>query len=413
MNITQLFELINEVKGYDLDEIQKDVVEHGEGPLWVVAGPGSGKTEVLVLRTLKLIYVDNFSPASIIITTFTEKAAKNLFERILNYTSLITEKYPELEKIDIHNLKIGTLHSLCNDIMLENKYPDYENYRLLDNIEQYLFIYEHSNFVNDNSELYLPLCQHFSYLFDRFDGVTGSYGWNGEKIPNKWRRTNAAIQIFNRIVEDMVDVQKMEDGDEYWKLLKQAYEDYYNNMKEHRRCDFSHLQKKFLEFLDSPLGQRFLEGDGTEVRPGIKYILVDEYQDTNPIQEMIYLSLAKHCHNLCVVGDDDQALYRFRGGTVDCMVTFKEACEKSFDITFSKDSIKFLNSNYRSHPNIVHYYDNYINSFEAMNLDKARVENKPELIPKGSISGDYPAVAYITGRTIDLSAENLALFWMI
>lgn len=410
MNITELFELIKEDKGYDLDNAQKDVVEYGGGPLWVVAGPGSGKTEVLVLRTLKLIYVDNFSPESIMITTFTEKAAKNLFERILNYTSLIISEYPELESIDIHNLKIGTLHSLCNDIMLENKYPDYENYRLLDEMEQYLFIYEHSDFVKDKSDLYLPLCNHFDYLFDRFDGVTGSYKWNREKMPNKWRKTNASIKIFNRIVEDMVEIEKMENSEEHWKLLYKAYNDYYNKMIEHRRCDFSHLQKKFLEFLETPLGQRFLYGDGTEAHKGIKYVLVDEYQDTNPIQEMIYLSLAKNSNNLCVVGDDDQALYRFRGGTVDCMVTFKEACEKAFDIKFPKESIKFLNSNYRSHPNIVYYYDDYINSFDAMNLDKARVENKPSLISKGSISGNYPSVAYIYGKTIKAAAENFALF---
>lgn len=410
MNITELFNIISESKGFDLDNNQKEVVQHGEGPLWVVAGPGSGKTEVLVLRTLKLIYVDNFSPSSIIITTFTEKAAKNLFERILNYTSLIIKEYPELESIDIHNLKIGTLHSLCNDIMLENKYPDYENYRLLDEMEQYLFIYEHSDFVKDKSDDYMPLCNHFSYLFDRFDGVTGSFKWNREKMPNKWRRTNAAIKIFNRIVEDMVDIEKMENSEAHWKLLHQAYNDYYTKMIEHRRCDFSHLQKKFLEFLESPLGQRFLEGDGTETHPGIRYVLVDEYQDTNPIQEMIYLSLAKNSHNLCVVGDDDQALYRFRGGTVDCMVTFKEACENAFNLKFSSDSIKFLNSNYRSHPNIVYYYDDYINSFDAMNLEKARVENKPPLNPKGSISGDYPAVAFITGKTINETAENFALF---
>ena len=61
--------------------------------------------------------------------------------------------------------------------------------------------------------------------------------------------------------------------------------------------------------------------------PGIEYVMVDEYQDTNPIQEQIYLTLTNNApHNFCVVGDDDQALYRFRGGTVDCMVTFDQKC---------------------------------------------------------------------------------------
>ncbi len=321
MDINDFLAIIKNYKGYDLDTGQKEVVTHGNGPLWVVAGPGSGKTEVLVLRTLKLIFVDKFNPNSIIITTFTEKAANNLFERILNYTNLIFEKYPNLEQeVDIHGLKIGTLHSLCNDIMLENKFPEYENYRLLDELEQYLFIFEHSDLVNDCSNKYCPLFEKFDFLFDGFDAVTKTFEWNKETPPNKWRRTNAAIKLFNRMIEDYIDFQKMEKAKLPFDLLLYAYNDYLEKLKENRRCDFAHLQKKFLDFLKTPLGTRFLNGDGTELHPGIKYVLVDEYQDTNPIQEEIYLNLSGDNHNLCVVGDDDQALYRFRGGTVDCMV---------------------------------------------------------------------------------------------
>lgn len=411
MDINDFLKIIKDEKGYDLDNEQKDVVKHGEGPLWVVAGPGSGKTEVLVLRTLKLIFVDRLEPASIIITTFTEKAANNLFERILNYSNLIFKKNPDLElDIDIHSLKIGTLHSLCNDIMLENKYPDYENYRLLDELEQYLFIFEHCEFVKDKSDKYMPLCQHFSYIFDRFDPVAGGFGWKGDRLPNKWRRTAAAISLFNRAVEDYIDLERMREAGGKWNLFLEAYDDYLNNLEEHRRCDFPHLQEKFLKFLDTPLGERFLNGDDKGTYPGIKYVLVDEYQDTNPIQEAIYLKLAQYNHNLCVVGDDDQALYRFRGGTVDCMVTFKKACVNAFSIDPKDVAVKYLNTNYRSHPDIVKYYDKYIKSFKSMKLEGARVEGKPSLKPKSKISGDYPAVGYITGRTIKITAEDFALF---
>lgn len=411
LEINDFLEIIKNEKGYDLDNKQKEVVEYGTGPLWVVAGPGSGKTEVLVLRTLKLIFVDNLPPSSIIITTFTEKAANNLFERILNYSNLFFKKNPDLEQeIDIHELKIGTLHSLCNDIMLENKYPEYENYRLLDELEQYLFIFEHSEFVKDKSDKYMPLCEHFSYLFNKFDPVAGSYGWKGDELPNKWRRTSAAISLFNRTVEDYLDIGKMKNAESPWDLFLEAYADYMNDLEEHRRCDFAHLQEKFLEFLETPLGERFLKGDDKGTQYGIKYVLVDEYQDTNPIQEAIYLKLAQFNHNLCVVGDDDQALYRFRGGTVDCMVTFKKACINAFGIEPDEVSVKYLNSNYRSHPNIVYYYDDYIKSFKSMRLDGARVERKPPLKPKSKISGDYPAVGYITGDTIPKTAENFALF---
>jgi DNA helicase-2/ATP-dependent DNA helicase PcrA len=410
LNIDDFLEIIKKEKGYDLDKEQKSVVKHGDGPLWVVAGPGSGKTEVLVLRTLKLIFVDALPPSSIIITTFTEKAANNLFERILNYTNLIFEKYPDLEQaIDIHELKIGTLHSLCNDIMLENKYPEYENYRLLDELEQYLFIFEHCDFVKDRSDKYMPLCKHFSYLFNRFDPVAGGYGWKGDKLPNKWRRTSAAISLFNRSVEDYLDLDKMREAKGLWDLFLEAYDDYLKNLEDHRRCDFAHLQEKFLQFLETPLGERFLKGDDKGTNSGINYVLVDEYQDTNPIQEAIYLKLTQFTYNLCVVGDDDQALYRFRGGTVDCMVTFKKACVNVFSIEPEEVAVKYLNSNYRSHPNIVNYYDDYIKSFKSMRLEGARVEGKPSLRPKSKITGDYPAIGHITGKTIEITAEDFAI----
>ncbi|MHC5731702.1 MAG: UvrD-helicase domain-containing protein, partial [Nostoc sp.] len=94
------------------------------------------------------------------------------------------------------------------------------------------------------------------------------------------------------------------------------------------------------------------------------YVLVDEYQDTNPIQEQIYLALANQSpHNITVVGDDDQALYRFRGGNVTCMVNFDQACMAKFNQ--SPHQIQ-LDNNYRSHPEIVNFFNHYITSFPEM-----------------------------------------------
>lgn len=413
MNLQQLLQAIQPVLGYPLDRKEQiPVISQTNGPLWVVAGPGSGKTEVLVVRTLKLIFVDRVSPKSIIITTFTEKAAKNLFDRILNYASYIFQSDLSLQKeIDIHSLRIGTLHSLCNDIMLEYRHPGYENYRLLDDLEQYLFVYEQSNLVQDNSTNYLPLWQRFDYLVSYWDYITDSPGWGDRtRPPNRWRRARAAVSIFNRIVEDMINLNQMRNQGGVWQLLSDAYEDYMRNLEDHRRCDFTHLQSKFVEFLNSPLGGRFLNGDGSERHPGIRYVMVDEYQDTNPIQEAIYLKLTESHHNLCVVGDDDQALYRFRGGTVDCMVTFDRACARRWGISPNQVTKKFLSANYRSHPDIVKHCDDYIKSFPVMGLSGSRVAGKPPLSPKGGISGNYPAVAYITGRTIQETADNFARF---
>ena len=175
MQFQDMLELIEPILGHPLDQEQLDVISHGDGPLWIVAGPGSGKTEVLVVRALKLIFVDDIDPKSIIITTFTEKAAKNLFDRVLRYSSCLFEKRPELkDEIDIHQLRIGTLHGLCNDIMQEYKYPEYENHRLLDELEQYLFIYEHADLCTDRTDKYLPLWEQYHYLVEGYDPITES-----------------------------------------------------------------------------------------------------------------------------------------------------------------------------------------------------------------------------------------------
>jgi DNA helicase-2/ATP-dependent DNA helicase PcrA len=410
MNLSQLIEVTQSILGHRFDGEQLDVIRNCEGPFWVVAGPGSGKTEVLIVRTLKLLFVDNIDPRSIIVTTFTEKAAKNLFDRILNYASYIYQGYPDLrQRVDINNLRVGTLHSLCSDIMSEYRYSGYENHRLLDDLEQYLFVYEHSSLVADSSDRFMPLWNAFEYLFSGYDPIAGRSGWiNRNRPPARWRRARAAVSLFNRIVQDMIDLNVIQDAGGPWTLLAEAYHDYEQSLQSHRRVDFAHLQQEFLEFLRTERGNLFLEGDGSDAHPGIEHVMVDEYQDTNPIQEAIYLELARRNHNLCVVGDDDQALYRFRGGTVDCMVTFDRACSREWGISFAQDRKKFLSTNYRSHSEICRYYDSYISSFPEMAVDNARVSGKPQLTPGSQISGNYPSVAYICGETIGETAENFA-----
>lgn len=412
MDIQVLTQIIEPILGHPIDKEQSYVINHGSGPLWVVAGPGSGKTEVLVVRVLKLIFVDAVNPKSIIVTTFTEKAANNLFERILKYAGHVFQKKHGLEQqIDIHSLRIGTLHSLCNDIMSEYRYPEYENYRLLDEMEQYLFIYEHSDLAKDSSDSYISLWEKFDYLVQGYDPVTDSRGWkNRNKPPNRWKRTNAAINLFNRITEDIINLDKLKISGDVWENVFHVYNDYLQKLENNKRCDFANLQYKFLKFLNSEFGILFLEGDGSESHPGIQYVMVDEYQDTNPIQEAIYFKLTESTKNLCVVGDDDQALYRFRGGTVDCMVTFDQACNRYYGMGFNKIEPSWLNANYRSHSKIVHYYDAYISSFPVMNLSGARVGGKPTLDPRSEIAGNYPTIAYIKGNTIELTASSFAEF---
>ncbi len=386
-----------------LSSAQAAIVEHGDGPLWVIAGPGSGKTEVLVLRCLKLVLVDGVSPKSIMITTFTEKAARNLQDRLTTYKLHIAKEHPEIADIDLFQLRVGTLHSLCNTIMLEYRYPGYRNYRPLDDMEQLLFIYAHSELARakpPDSEL--EFWKQFRFTLEG----RGQWALEQGMIPSRWVRAKSAQSLFNRIVEDAARIEKMIVKGGSWKRLAAAYMQYENSLDQNYRVDFAHMQSKFLDFLDSPLGQRFLNGAEDGFEPGLRYVLVDEYQDTNPVQEAIYFKLGgPPPHNLCVVGDDDQALYRFRGGTVESLINFDRTCKRRWDLAIEPTP---LVENYRSHPKIVEWCNNYIESFKLMRKPGARVPGKPPLRAKSSIDGSWPAVGIINAKKTKELAKKFA-----
>ena len=394
-------------RNFKLDNDQRAVVSHGNGPLWVIAGPGSGKTDSIVFRCLKLLVVDRVPPASIILTTFTEKAANNLQTRISQYMQFLVKTDKSLEVIDYNRVRIDTLHGLCNDIMQEFRFTGYQNYRLLDDIEQRLFIIEHSSpasLDNSVSRSYDDIWKTFSYAFDSFDPLSKSK-WKptSGRSPNRNIRAKGLAVLFNRIVEDMLDIALMKNEGGAWETLVKAYEEYREKLFNTYRCDFAHVQAKFLDFLNSEQSNLFLYGNGTDQYPGVKQVLVDEYQDTNPIQEEIYFKLAERTKNICVVGDDDQALYRFRGGTVDCMVNFENSCKEKMNIP--QIAKIFLSTNYRSNPGIITFYDNYIRSFQEMTIPGARVPGKPALKAGSNINGNYPSVAIHRGQNANDVAE--------
>ena len=372
------------VRGYDLDDKQKEAVEYDGSPLWLLAGPGSGKSEVLVTRTLKLLCVDGVNPRSILLTTFTAKAARNLENRLAGYLLALQETDSTLQSVDLADMRIGTLHSLCNDILQEYRYEKYQNVRLLNDVEQHLFAYRKAEIANHDN---LAFWTDFAHAVP---------DWRANQYcPNKWKRVKAAVTLFNHIIEDCVDVQKMALAGGQWATLAEYYQQYAQSLQHNYRCDFAHLQSCFLDFLKSPAGERFLKGDGKN-QPPLLHVLVDEYQDTNPIQEQIYLTLAKQTpHNITVVGDDDQALYRFRGGNVACMVNFDLACQK----VFGKSPHKIqLDKNYRSHSKIVDFFNSYITSFPEMTAPGVRAPGKNPVKAASSITGSYDAVCWLTRK---------------
>jgi DNA helicase-2/ATP-dependent DNA helicase PcrA len=414
MTTNQLLASLDAMEGRDIDltETQKDIIRHPGGPGIVTAGPGSGKTEILTLLLLRLLLVDEEGdhgiqnervPAeSVMITTFTEKAAKNLRDRIATYRSFLVDQFPELADVDISQLRIGTLHELCNDIMQEYGWDGHENVRLADKYEQAMLIYEHHSMVRDDDEdRDSDFWDHFAYLFEPYEWQAG---WDG--LPNKWNRADGLQTLFRSIVEQRVDVGQMRGAGGVWSQLTNAYEEYTQILEEYHRCDFAHLQKRFLNFLEEPLGDAFLTGEEDSTYDGLQWVLVDEYQDTNRVQERIYFKLTeREPYNLVVVGDDDQALYRFRGGSVECMVTFDDACDTFYD-DFDGDIAQYpLVQNFRSHAQIVEFCNDYINAFDEMG--DGRID-KPDLDPQSGIDGDYEAAGIMRATNLDNLGQRFA-----
>lgn len=392
---------------------QVDILKHPHGPGWVLAGPGSGKTEVLSLLVLRLLFVNGDAcqaarvpPESIFVTTFTEKAAKNLQDRIGRYRDKLVAVDPTLASIDLSKLRVGTLHGLANDLLQEHRADNYRNVRLMDELETAMFVHENMSIIrNADDATDRAFWAHFEFMFRPLD-------WKAtfKRLPLQWEMASKLITLFNRVCEDRKDLAAMRAQGGPVARLADLYEEYQGHLRDEHRCDFSQLQDRFHEFLLSPTGQRLRDGvNGDGDQPGITHVLVDEYQDTNLIQEAIYLELAKRKpYNVVVVGDDDQAMYRFRGGSVECMVSFDVACE-TFLGADPKAVRKYpLVGNFRSHPAIVKFCNDYVTAFPSMSIPGARVAGKPLMTAQSSIGGAYEAVGVLTRGNLEQTADEFA-----
>lgn len=163
----------------DLNDAQKAIIGHDEGPLLVIAGPGSGKTFSLVLRALNLLLLKKTASRELVICTFTEKAAFELRDRI----SAAARKTGYLE--DLSELRVSTIHGLCNRLLIEFRHhtPLGSNYETLDELTQLLFIFDH---------------------FDEIIGpeVEGQYLG---KYSTRWTAIEGASAYFNKITEELID----------------------------------------------------------------------------------------------------------------------------------------------------------------------------------------------------------------
>ncbi|MHB2026492.1 MAG: ATP-dependent DNA helicase [Elusimicrobiota bacterium] len=343
----------------DLNEAQRDVISHGDGPLLAIAGPGSGKTYCIVLRALNLLLLEKATPRQIVLCTFTEKAAFEMRDRLAAAARTVGLK------IDLSDITISTIHGWCNQLLTQHRHrTDLGNsYETLDELTQLLFIFDH---------------------FDEIIGPAVNDLFLG-RWKTRWTAIEGVRGYFNKITEELIDpVALGASPDSFLSALGRSYLAYKQALFANNRVDFAHLQRMVLDLLeDSTVGEA--------VTRGIRYVLVDEYQDTNFVQEQLLLKLSSASGNLCVVGDEDQSLYRFRGSTVRNILEFPRR--------ISGCKVLKLTTNYRSHRDIVERYDRWMGSADWSNRGGVsfRFDKKIEPDPKAEHPA-YPAVFSIWGR---------------
>lgn len=342
-----------------LNDAQRAIVGHLEGPLLVIAGPGSGKTYSIVLRALNLLLLGRALPKQILLCTFTEKAAFEMRDRLsaaarkVGYTG------------DLSELRVSTIHSFCNRVLTQQRHRTElgHSFETLDELTQLLLIFEHFNEIIGPPEN------------DLFLG----------KWKTRWSAIEGVRGYFDKITEELVDPERLStSSDPCLAAIGGSYLRYERAMVDANRTDFAHLQRLVYALLGAP-------DIADAVTRDLRYVLVDEYQDTNYIQEQLLLKLTERSQNLCVVGDEDQSLYRFRGATVRNILEFPQRMPGCATVK--------LTTNYRSHRSIVGRYDRWMASADWTNPSgpSFRYDKTIEADAVGN-HPDYPSVFAIWGK---------------
>jgi DNA helicase-2/ATP-dependent DNA helicase PcrA len=340
--------LVREVIARNLESNppQRDAISHeGEDILLLAAGPGSGKTTVLVLRALRHTLVDDILPEHILITTFTRKAAKELRTRWLDWGTLLLAELrndfrfgADLDRIDLNRCRIDTLDSIAQQALRENRFPG-EVAPVLAAGSASRLILKRSAF----SAIYTANKEELDILFSR-------YSFDGELPRNRGEALSIAKALCDRLVQDRVDLNSFAKTSPAHQNVVEILRAYCQKLFESNVYDFATFERRLFE--------RLQDGSLDEWIAHVHALLVDEYQDTNPLQESLYFEIISKSNSvITVVGDDDQSMYRFRGGSVELFTKFPERC---FKATARQTRRIDMVANYRSSGEIISFYNSYI-----------------------------------------------------
>lgn len=366
--------LILEVLNRDLDEnsAQHDGVGHASSDvLMLVAGPGSGKTTVLVLRALRHVLVDDILPENILITTFTKKAAKELRTRwldwgnsFLNALSANSHFQERIHQLDLNRCRIDTLDSIAQQALTENRLPGQLAPVVAEGAASKLLLKRFSF-----NTVYNAHQNELDQLFSR-------YTFEGDPPRNRGEALSVAKTLCERLTQDLVNLQSFGGCSSAHQLIVNILTEYQTRLRETNLFDFA--------FLELELLQRLRDATLREWSSNIHALLIDEYQDTNPLQEAIYFEIiSASSPAVTIVGDDDQSMYRFRGGSVELFTQFGARCSGTTGRQIRRvDMI----ANYRSREEIVSFYNRHIT--EDPNFNAARIlPSKPQVVSQRGLGG--------------------------
>ena len=286
---------------YDtLNAEQKEAVLHTEEPLLILAGAGSGKTRVLTHRIAYLIEEKGVNPWNILAITFTNKAAGEMRERVDKIVGFGSE-----------SIWVSTFHSMCVRIL--RRYIDRLGY------DTNFTIYD----TDDQKTLMKDVCKML-------------------EIDTKVYKERMFLSEISSAKDELVTPEEYElnaVGDYVKSKIAQVYKEYEKQLRANNALDFDDLLLKTVQLFQT-------QADVLEhYQERFRYIMVDEYQDTNTVQFQLIRILAEKYKNLCVVGDDDQSIYKFRGANIHNILNFERV--------FDDSKVIKLEQNYRSTSNIL------------------------------------------------------------
>lgn len=330
---------------YDtLNTEQKEAVFHTEGPVLILAGAGSGKTRVLTHRVAYLIEEKEINPWNIMAITFTNKAAGEMRERVDSLVGFGSE-----------SIWVSTFHSTCVRIL--RRYIDKLGF------DNNFTIYD----TDDQKTIMKEVCKYLD-------------------IDTKIYKEKALLGAISKAKDELIGPMQFRinaQGDYSKEKIAKVYEEYQKRLKNNNALDFDDLIVKTVELFQ----------DNKDVldyyQERFKYIMVDEYQDTNTAQFQLISILASKYRNLCVVGDDDQSIYKFRGANISNILDFEKV--------YANAKVIKLEQNYRSTQNILDAANNVIqNNFGRKDKKLWTDNDEGEKIAYRQFQNAYEEAEYIS-----------------